>query len=378
MQSMKSAPAADGTAGKFKVLAVNPGSTSTKIAVYENGDEVFTTELKHSVEDLAPFDGTPITAQFEFRRDVIVRELARHALSMDDIDAVSGRGGLLCPMAHGTYAVNDLMVSDLNAGLSGEHAANLGGLIARQLTDGSGKPAFIVDPPVVDELPERVKITGIKAIRRRAISHALNQIASCQRFARENRTTYESLNFIVAHMGGGISIGAHKRGNYIDVNDALDGEGPFSPQRSGTLPTGAWMRMILSGRYTHSELKLLNKGRGGLVDLLGTTDLQEVVRRINDGDTEAAEVFEALCYQLAKAITALIPAFDGEKVDRVILTGGMARSSMLVEKISFYLSSLDWPITVYPGENEMGALVEGALRVLTGSEKAREYKGKSS
>ena len=260
---------------------------------------------------------------------MIVDALTRNGMSMDDIDAVSGRGGLLAPMAHGTYAVNDLMVADLMSGKNGDHASNLGGLIARQLVGDSGKPAFIVDPVVVDELPPRVKITGIRAIRRRAISHALNQIASCQRYARESGTPYENLNVIVAHMGGGISVGAHARGRFIDVNDALDGEGPFSPQRSGSLPTGAWMRLILSGKYTPAELKLLNKGRGGLIDLLGTADLREVVRRIGEGDREAAEVFDAMCYQLAKSITALIPAFDGEKVDRVILTGGMARSSSM-------------------------------------------------
>jgi len=361
---------------EYKVLALNPGSTSTKIAVFQNSAELFTEELQHSVDELAPFDGKPITAQFEFRRDVILQALARHDLSMGDIDAVSGRGGLLCPMAHGTYTVNDLMASDLYAGKNGEHASNLGGLIARELVGNSDKPAFIIDPVVVDELPPRVKITGIKAIRRRAISHALNQIASCQRYARESGVPYEEMNLIVAHMGGGISIGAHCHAHYIDVNDALDGEGPFSPQRSGSLPTGAWMRLILSGKYTPAELKMLNKGRGGLVDLLGTADLREVVRRIEAGDQEATEVFDAMCYQLAKSITALIPAFDGEKVDRVILTGGMARCAPLITKISRYLAATGWPITVYPGENEMGALVEGALRVLIGVEKPREYVGK--
>ncbi|HNZ04358.1 MAG TPA: butyrate kinase [Myxococcota bacterium] len=362
---------------EFRVLAVNPGSTSTKIAVFHGLNEVFTTELKHSVEDLAPYDKKPMTAQFEFRRDAILKALFDHGMSMNDIDAVSGRGGLLAPIAHGTYPVNELMISELMSGVYGEHASNLGGLIAKQLVGDSGKPAFIVDPVVVDELPARVKITGIKAIRRRAISHALNQIASCQRFARESGGAYEKLNIIVAHMGGGISIGAHKKGCYIDVNDALEGEGPFSPQRAGSLPTAAWMRLILSGKYTPAELKMLVKGRGGLVDLLGTADVLEVLRRIDAGDTEATEVFDAMCYQLAKAITALIPAFDGEQVDRVILTGGMARSRLLVEKISKYISATGWPVTVYAGENEMGALAEGALRVLNGQEKAREYTGRA-
>ncbi|HNU69324.1 MAG TPA: butyrate kinase [Myxococcota bacterium] len=366
-----------GTAS-FCVLAVNPGSTSTKIAVFEGDREVFCTELMHSCEELAEFDGKSITAQFAFRRDAILKALADHSMSMKDIDAVSGRGGLLWPMAHGTYAVNPQMVEDLQAGVQGDHASNLGGLIANELVRDSGKPAFIVDPVVVDELPPRVKITGIKELRRRSISHALNQIASCQRFAAETGTSYESLNLIVAHMGGGISIGAHARGKYIDVNDALDGEGPFSPQRSGSLPTGAWMRLVLSGKYTRDQLKLLNKGRGGLIDLLGTADLREVVRRIEAGDREAADVFEAMCYQIAKAITALLPAFDGERVDQVILTGGMARSKPLVEKITRYIGAMGSPVTVYPGENEMGALAQGAIRVLTGVEKAREYTGRQA
>jgi butyrate kinase len=255
----------------------------------------------------------------------------------------------------------------------GEHASNLGALIARELVGETGKPAFIVDPVVVDEAPERVKITGIKAIRRLVISHALNQIATARRYAEENETFYEKINVIVAHMGGGISIGAHKKGRYIDANNALDGEGPFTPQRSGSLPTGQLIELCFSGKHTKEELKKLNKGRGGLVDLLGTADLREVERLVKAGDADAVNVFEAMAYQIAKWISSLVPAFDGERVDRVLLTGGMARSQMLVDAISGLVASLGCGVTVYPGENEMFALVKGALRVLNRKEEARGY-----
>jgi butyrate kinase len=358
---------------RFRILAVNPGSTSTKIAFYEGEQEDFAAELHHSAADLAPFLGKPVTAQFAFRQAAIVTSLAERALSMADIDAVSARGGLLRPIPHGTYRVGEAMLADLREGALGEHASNLGALIAHELVGDSGKPAFIVDPVVVDEAPERVKITGIKAIRRRIISHALNQIATARRYAEENETFYDKVNVIVAHLGGGVSIGAHKRGRYVDVNNALDGEGPFTPQRSGSLPSGQLIDLCFSGQYTREELKALNKGRGGLVDLLGTADLREVERRIAAGDSEAARVFEALAYQIGKWITCLLPAFDGERVDRILLTGGMARSKNLVTAVEQLVAGLGCGVTVYPGENEMFALAKGALRVLNRKEEARDY-----
>jgi butyrate kinase len=230
-----------------------------------------------------------------------------------------------------------------------------------------------VDPIVVDEAPARIKITGIKAIRRRVITHALNQIASARRYAEESATFYDKVNVIVCHMGGGISVGAHCRGRYIDANNGLDGEGPFSPERCGSLPQGQFAELCFSGKYTLAEIKRLIKGAGGLIDLLGTPDLREVERRVRAADGEAAEVFDAMAYHIAKAAAALVPAFEGQKVDRVILTGGMARSEMLVERIKGYLRGLGCGVTVYPGENEMAALAKGALRVLYGREAAREY-----
>jgi butyrate kinase len=265
------------------------------------------------------------------------------------------------------------MRDDLLSGTGADHASNLGALIARELVADSGKPSFIVDPVVVDEAPTRVKITGMKDIKRKVISHALNQISTARRYAEEHETFYRYLNLIVCHMGGGITIGAHHKGKYIDVNNGLDGEGPFSPQRSGSEPTGQLIRLCFSGKYTQDELLKLNKGRGGLIDLLGTADFREVERRVIEGEPEAVEVYEAMIYQIAKNITALLPAFEGEPVDQVLLTGGLARSQMLVDDITKAVSALGCGVTAYPGENEMYALVKGALRVLSGKEKAREY-----
>jgi butyrate kinase len=358
---------------RYRVLAVNPGSTSTRISVYEGEEERFTTELKHPADELLAFEGKSITAQYAFRKDIILKALAEQGYKLADIDAVAGRGGLVRPIPHGTYAVTNDMLEDLRESRYGEHASNLGALIAREVVGDTGRPAYIVDPVVVDEVPNRVKVTGIKAIRRKVVSHALNQIATARRYAEEQETFYERVNVIVAHMGGGITVGAHRHGRYIDVNNGLDGEGPFSPQRSGSLPTGQLIDACFSERYTRAELKQLNKGRGGLIDLLGTADLREVERRIAEGDREAAEVFEALTYQIAKQIASVVPAFDGEPVERILLTGGMARSRRLVAEITRLVAALGCGVSVYPGENEMIALAKGALRVLSDREEALPY-----
>ncbi len=358
---------------RHRILAINPGSTSTKIAVYEGEAEIFTKELQHSAAELEPFEGRPITDQYPFRKETILRALSENGLSVEDLDAVSARGGLLRPIEHGTYPVNDRMCEDLIAAVGGEHASNLGALIARELGAKQGKPAFIVDPVVVDEVAEKAKITGFKCIRRKVVSHALNQIATAQRYAAENETFYRYLNLIVCHMGGGITIGAHHKGHYIDVNNGLDGEGPFTPQRSGTIPTGQLIELCFSGRFKHDELKKLNKGRGGLIDLLGTADMREVENRAAAGEPEAKLVFDALAYQISKHITALLPAFDGEPVDRILLTGGMARGRMLVAAITEAVAAVGCGVTVYPGENEMNALAQGALRILDGKEETRTY-----
>ncbi|WP_373467354.1 butyrate kinase [Geothrix sp. 21YS21S-4] len=358
---------------RHRVLVLNPGSTSTKTSVYEGDEERFTDEIQHPAEELKAFEGRPITDQFAFRKDAILGFLADRGLGLGDLDAVAGRGGLLRPIPHGTWNVGPAMLADLKAGARGEHASNLGALIAAELMAGTGKPAYIVDPVVVDETDPKVKVSGLKELPRRVVSHALNQIATARRYAEGRETFYERINVIVAHMGGGITVGAHRKGRYIDVNNGLDGEGPFSPQRSGTLPAGQLIDLCFSGKYTKGELKLLNKGRGGIIDLLGTADMREVERRVDAGDPEATLVWEALAYQVAKGITALLPAFDGEPVDAVLLTGGMARSSKLVAELRRLTAALGCEVQVYPGENEMAALAKGALRVLSGRETAQDY-----
>ncbi len=358
---------------RHRVLVLNPGSTSTKIAVYEGDQERVSREIKHTTEELEPFAGRRIAEQYQFRRDAVLKVLGEFGLSVTDFDAVCGRGGLLRPLPHGTYRVGQAILDDLRAGVGGDHASNLGALIAHELAAPAGKPAFIVDPVVVDEAPTRVKITGFKEIRRRVISHALNQVASARRFAQESETFYETVNVIVCHLGGGISVGAHCQGHYVDANNALNGEGPFTPERSGTLPAGQLADLCFSGRYTHAEVKRMITGAGGLTALVGTSDLREIEQRIAAGDAWAAEVFDALAYQVAKSAAALLPAFEGRKLDRIILTGGMARSQPLVAKVSHYLAGLPCGITVYPGENEMVALAKGALRVLYEKEEPREY-----
>lgn len=358
---------------RYRVLVLNPGSTSTKTSLFEGDEERAMEELQHPAETLKAFEGRPITEQLSFRKEAVQRFLAGQGLGAGDLDAVAGRGGLLRPIPHGTWNVDDAMLADLRAGLRGEHASNLGALIAAELVAGSGKPAYIVDPVVVDEADPKVKVTGLKELPRRVISHALNQIATARRYAEEHETFYERLNIIAAHLGGGITVGAHRKGRYVDVNNGLDGEGPFSPQRSGSLPPGQLIDLCCSGKYTWAELKLLNKGRGGLLDLLGTADLREVERRVETGDAEARLVYDALAYQVAKAITALAPAFEGEPIDAILLTGGMARSARLVGELTRLTKALGCAVKVYPGENEMAALAKGALRVLSGREAAKDY-----
>ena len=265
------------------------------------------------------------------------------------------------------------MLAELQEAKWGDHPCNLGPMIGCFFAKKLHIPAFIVDPGVVDELPPRAYITGIKEIRRRCISHALNAFAQTRRYAAEIGMTYEDLNLIVAHLGGGISIGAHKHGRYIDVNNALDGEGPFSPERSGSLPVGPLIDLCFSGKYTREELRRLNRGKGGMLNLVGTADMKEIEARCLAGEQEFIEAFEAMAYAVSKNITALWPAFDGEKVDAVILTGGASRSQMLVNKIKKYVSAINVPVVVYPGELEMVALASGAARVLTGKEKAKSY-----
>jgi butyrate kinase len=354
----------------FRILAINPGSTSTKIAVYDNEKEVFETTLRHSNEEIGKYD--KVADQFDFRKEVILKVLSENEINLTKLNAVVGRGGLLKPIKGGTYTVNDQMISDIRAAERGEHASNLGAMIANEIAHQLNIPAFIVDPVVVDELSDVARISGMPEIPRISIFHALNQKAVARRYASESGKKYQNLNLIVAHLGGGISVGAHKDGNVIDVNNALDGEGPFSPERTGGLPIGDLAKMCFSGKYTHAEMKKKITGKGGLVAYLGTNDGRDVEAMIAKGDEHAKLIFEAMAYQVAKEIGSCAAVLKG-KVDAIILTGGLAYGDRLVNWIKERVSFIG-DVVVYAGEDEMSALALGGLRVLRNEETPQIYK----
>ena len=352
-----------------KILVINPGSTSTKIGVYEDEQLLFDKTLRHSAEDIAQFK--TIAAQKDWRRDLVMRALREQGIDARTLSAVSGRGGLLRPIRGGTYAVNDNMVTDCTIGIQGQHASNLGGLIAREIGDELGIPSYIVDPVVIDEMADVARYAGHPLFQRVSIFHALNQKAVAKRFAKEQGKKYEDLNLIVCHMGGGVSIGAHMKGSVVDTQNALDGEGPFSPERSGSLPTGQLVKQCYSGKYTEAEMHRMLSGRGGLVAYTGSNDMRYLLAQA-EHDKKIAGVVDAFHYQIGKEIGAMAAVMHG-KVDQIILTGGIAYGKETVDAISEMVSWIA-PITVYPGEDELLALAQGALRVLKGEEPALEYR----
>lgn len=353
-----------------RMLIINPGSTSTKIAVYDDITPVFIETLRHSSEEISKYK--TIFDQYDFRKEVILKAIEEKGVDIKSLNAVVGRGGLLKPIEGGTYTVNDIMIEDLKIGVQGQHASNLGGIVAYEIAKSLGIPSFIVDPVVVDEIEDIARISGMPEIKRRCISHPLNQKAVARRYAKENNLKYEDMNLIVAHMGGGISVGAHKNGRVIDVNNALDGEGPFSPERSGSLPVADLVKMCYSGKYTIDEMKKKITGQGGFVGYLGTNDARDVEKMAHDGNKEAELIFKAMAYQVAKEIGMCATVLKG-KVDVIILTGGLAYgkefTGWIKERIDFISK-----VVIYPGEDEMLALAEGGLRVLTGEENAKQYK----
>ncbi len=352
------------------ILAINPGSTSTKIAVFSGNKEVFLKNIKHSPEDLEGFD--KITDQYEYRKEIILSELRAAEINIDLIAIVVGRGGLVKPIPSGVYVVNEAMIADLKVGVQGQHASNLGGLIAYDIARSlSSARAFIADPVVVDELDPIARISGHPLFERVSIFHALNQKAIARQHAKSNSLAYEDLNLIVVHLGGGISVGAHHKGRVIDVNQALDGEGPFSPERSGTLPVGALVDLCFSGKYTQSDIRKMITGKGGYVAYLGTNDAYRVECQAKDGDPSSTLIQEALCYQVAKEIGAMSAVLKGE-VDAILLTGGMAYGKPAVDAISERIKHIA-PIFVYPGEDEMRALAMNGLRVFEGEVEPRVY-----
>ncbi|MDA8408843.1 MAG: butyrate kinase [Treponema sp.] len=352
------------------VLVINPGSTSTKIAVYEDGEELFSENVSHGNEEIAQF-GT-IASQHEFREGHIRLVLERRGFSLARLSAVIGRGGMLRPIPSGVYRIGESMKEDLQTARYGEHASNLGALIADEFGKELGIPAFIADPVIVDELDDVARVSGHKLFRRRSIFHALNQKAVARRWCGEHDRKYESCTLIVAHMGGGVTVGLHRDGRVVDVNNGLDGEGPFSPERSGTLPAGDLVKLCFSGSHTEAEIKKMINGKGGMVSLMGTNDLRMVEEAARIGDPEASLYLKSFVYNVAKAIGALATAASG-KVDAIILTGGVAFSTTIVtllQNMCEYIAS----IVVYPGEGELEALALAATRAVRGECEVREYR----
>jgi len=354
---------------EFKILAINPGSTSTKISVFQNETLIMEKTLRHSSEEINKFE--KITDQFEFRKNVIIEAVDEAGIKIEDLDAVVGRGGLLKPIPGGTYEVSENMIEDLKVGILGEHASNLGGIIAKEIADSAFAPSFIVDPVVVDEMNDVARISGMPEIERKSIFHALNQKATARRAAAEMGKAYEDVNIIVAHLGGGISVGAHEKGRVIDVNNALDGEGPFSPERTGGLPVGDLAKLCFSEKFTLDQIKKKIKGHGGIVAYLNTNDARDVEKMIEEGNEEAKLVYDAMAYQVAKEIGSCAAVLKG-KVDAIVLTGGIAYSKMITTEISERVSFIG-DIKIFPGEDEMTALAEGALRVMKGQEVPKKY-----
>ncbi len=353
-----------------RILTINPGSTSTKIGVFHNERSIFEKTLRHNIEELQRFDR--IIDQYEFRKNHILETLHEQGINISKFDAVCARGGLLRPIEGGTYVVNDDMIEDLKSGYAGQHASNLGGIIAREIADGLNIPSYIVDPVVVDEMSVLAKVSGMPEIERKSIFHALNQKAVARKAAASLGKRYEKMKMIITHMGGGITIGVHDRGRVVDVNNGLHGEGPFSPERAGTVPAGDLVDLCFSGEYTKEEIMKKLVGTGGLLGYLGTNDAVKVEQMIQGGDEKARFIYDAMAYQVAKEIGAASAALKGE-VEAIVLTGGLAYGKSFVSAIRSYI---DWisDVLVYPGENELQSLAQGALRVLLGEEQSKQYR----
>ncbi|HLW10475.1 MAG TPA: butyrate kinase [Fermentimonas sp.] len=354
----------------MSILVINPGSTSTKIAIYQQERVIFLKTIRHSSDVLRKYKR--ITDQYEFRKDVIIKELKGADIHEETIEAVIGRGGLVKPIASGVYRVNDIMRNDLLECKKGEHASNLGALIADDVAkELPSAQAFIADPVVVDELEPLARYSGHPLFERRSIFHALNQKAVARSHAKSIMKKYEDLNLIVVHLGGGITVGAHKKGRVIDVNQGLDGDGPFSPERSGTLPVGQLVKVAFSGIYSQAKMHEMILGKGGMVAYLGTNDAYIAEREARNGDEKSMEVLQAMAYQVSKEIGAMSTVLNGD-VDSILITGGIANSKWFCNLISERVYRIA-PIHLYPGEDEMGALAENARLALEGEIEIKEY-----
>lgn len=353
-----------------RILAINPGSTTTKVAVYQNKQVTFLKTFRHPPEVLERFD--KIIDQFEYRKNLILDELKDSDVYVHLIAAVIGRGGLLKPIPSGVYRVNQAMIDELKKSDKGEHASNLGALIAYDLArEFSNAEAFIADPVVVDEFEPLARYSGHPDFERMSIFHALNQKSIARIYSKSVMKEYESLNLIVVHLGGGITVGAHRKGRVIDVNQGLDGDGPFSPERSGTLPAGALVRAAFSGKYTLDEMQDMLTGKGGMVAYLGTNDTYMVERDAKDGHRKSLEVMQAMAYQVAKEIGAMSTVLKGD-VDAILITGGIANSMWFCNLIQERIYKIA-PVHIYPGQDEMRALAENARLALSGEIEIKEY-----
>lgn len=354
----------------WRILVINPGSMSTKLAVFEGEKPIYSETIAHPHQELAEF--RRIADQYAFRRDAVLSFLQRDGVPLSSLDAVVGRGGILRPLASGTYAVNERMLQELRTpNKERDHVVNLAALIANEIAQEVGVPSFVVDPVCVDEFEPLARISGLPEIERKSLSHALSLKSAARRAAGELGRGYEEINLVVVHMGGGITVSAHRQGRMVDVNQALDGTGPFSPERVGGLPVGDVLRLAFSGKYTYEELFRRFTRQGGLLAHLGTNDAIEVERRISQGDEHARLIYEAMAYQITKEIGSMSTVLKGQ-VDAIVLTGNLAHSTMLVPWIR---ERVEWiaPVLVYPGQDEMLAMAQGVLRVLRGEEEVKEY-----
>ena len=350
-------------------MSINPGGSSTKVALYEDTQALIVEVIRYSQEELSPFKKT--IDQLDYRKELVLKFLERNNIKVEELSAVVGRGGPFKSLPSGTYYVNQRMLEDVKSGnVQADHVSNLGCLIASGLVKGTEVPAFIVDPVSVDEFPPIARISGLPELPRKSLSHALNIKMVARKAAFKLGKKYEELNLIAVHLGTGISVTSHHKGQMIDVNNANDG-GPFSPQRVGSLPVTGLVKLCLSGKYTYPEMYDKLTRKGGLLAHLGTDDVEEVERRIDKGDEKAKLVYQAMVYQIAKEIGAMATTLYG-KVDAIVLTGGIAHSERLVNLIKERVKFLS-SVLVFPGEDEMEALTLGALRVLSGEEKAKEY-----
>lgn len=352
----------------YSVLVINPGSTSTKVAVYCETTPLIELTIRHSAEELARFDG--VIEQHNWRKEMVLKALEENNITLDSLSAVIGRGGLLSPLESGVYEVNDKMERELSQSPL-QHASNLGAIIAREIASLCHVKAYIADPIVVDERDEVAKVTGIKQIRGRSIFHALNHKATARRYADDIGRQYEDLNLIVTHLGGGISVAAHRKGRVVDCNNALDGEGPIAPERAGTLPAGALVDLCFSGKYSQEEIMAMIAGKGGLVSLTGSNSLIEIPERAANGDKEAQLALDAMIYGVVKHIGQMAAVLGGD-VDAILLTGGIAHSKLVTDAIGKSCRFIA-PIEIYPGENELQSLAMNAIRVLHGQMEAKTY-----